>query len=87
MANESLHGRPLKPEELENIQYQIETVSEIRGIVDGTGREMTFFGADGDRRATCAHEMMNPSANAALIELAAHWQQMAQANERLVHQR
>jgi AMMECR1 domain-containing protein len=38
MANESLHGRPLKPEELENIQYQIETVSEIRGIVDGTGR-------------------------------------------------
>jgi TPR repeat protein len=35
---------------------------------------------------TCAHEMMNPNARAALIELAAHWQQMAQANERLVPQ-
>jgi hypothetical protein len=35
---------------------------------------------------TCAHEMTDPNARAALIELAAHWDQMAQATEEVVQQ-
>jgi hypothetical protein len=30
----------------------------------------------------CAHQMRDPNARAALIELAVHWKQMAEANER-----
>jgi len=35
---------------------------------------------------TCAHEMTDPNARAALIELAAHWDQMAQANKEVDQQ-
>ena len=31
---------------------------------------------------TCARRMIDPNARAALIELAAHWKQMAEATER-----
>lgn len=30
----------------------------------------------------CAHQVSNPNARAALIELAVHWMQMTEANER-----
>ena len=33
----------------------------------------------------CAHQMSNPNARAALIELVVHWKQMAAANERVDH--
>jgi hypothetical protein len=34
----------------------------------------------------CAHHVSDPNARAALIELVVHWQQMAQANERIDRQ-
>ena len=34
----------------------------------------------------CAHQVSNPNARAALIELTVHWMQMAEANERTDHQ-
>lgn len=33
---------------------------------------------------TCAHQMSTPNARAALIDLAVHWKQMAEANEHAV---